>query len=228
MTTETQRIMIEDSEDNFLYLNVRSSLADAELLLEIINNRSNGKAKLAGWAGAIDATVSQWHATAELNGEEIELTIYKTTDPGPMKEWKPAHTILIDDAHATELLGTLALALERKRAAGGVNAELVHAGLRDGLETSADVDQAYQLAQVISDEVNARLNKLADRKELTVATSLLVRAFTARALLLVAGDWWADMGQGPGPAYHAALRSFVDQAPAGYADRSAVDAEGSV
>jgi hypothetical protein len=172
--------------------------------------------------------MSQWHVTAELNEAAIELTIYRTADPGPMKEWKPTQTILVDDAHATELLGTLALALERKRAAGGVNAELVHAGLRDGLETSADVDQAYQLAQVISDEVNARLNKLADRKELTVATSLLVRALTARALLLVAGDWWADMGQGPGPAYHAALRSFVDQAPAGYADRSAVDAEGSV
>jgi hypothetical protein len=167
----------------------------------------------------------QWHTTAELNGQEIELTIYKTADPGPMKEWKPEHTILIDDAHATELLGTLAIALERKRAAGGVAAELVHAGLRDGLEASADLEQAYQLAQSISDDVNARLNALADREEATVATSLMARALTARALLLVAGDWWAMLGSGPPEAYRAALRTFIDVAPTGYVDSSTIKEE---
>lgn len=162
----------------------------------------------------------QWHVTAELNEAAIELTIYKTTDPGPMKEWTPAHTILIDDGHALELLGTLSLALERKRAAGGIKAAFVHAGLRDGLEESADVELAYSLAQAFSDNVNEQLNALAKRQEATIATSLLARALTARAVLLVAGDWWASMGHGPGPAYHAALRSFVDQGPTGYADRS--------
>jgi hypothetical protein len=227
MTTETQRIMIEDPEDNFLYLDLEAPATDVEILLEIINNRSTGSATREQPAGdAIGGLVNQWHATAELNGDEIELTIYKTADPGPMKEWKPAQTILVDEAHATELLGTLALALQRKRAAGGVDAELVRAGLRDGLEASADVELAYSIAQLFSDNLNEQLNGLADRQEATVSTSLLARALTARAVLLVAGDWWASLGQGPGPAYHAALRSFVDQAPAGYADRSAI--EGSV
>lgn len=166
----------------------------------------------------------QFHVTAEDVDGEIMLTLYETNDAGPMKEWNAARTFPIDEAHATELLGTIAIALKRKRTAGGVNAELVHAGLRDGLEASADVEQAYSLAQSISDDVNARLNELADRQEATVATSLLARALTARALLLVAGDWWASMGNGPGPAYHAALRSFIDQAPANYADRSEIAA----
>jgi hypothetical protein len=56
-----------------------------------------------------------WHATAELVAGEIELTLWETTDPGPLREWKPARAFPIDEAHATELLGTLALALEKKR-----------------------------------------------------------------------------------------------------------------
>jgi inorganic triphosphatase YgiF len=109
--------------------------------------------------------------------------------------------------------------------ARNVAAELVHASLRDGLLTSADVARAYALAQEISDDVNAKLNALADRREASVATSLLARALTARALLLVAGDWWASMGSGPRPAYHAALRSFVDHAPPGWEDRSGIEGE---
>lgn len=59
----------------------------------------------------------QWHATAELAGAELELTLYYTDHDGPMKEWKPVLTFPTDEAHATELLGTLALALEKKRSA---------------------------------------------------------------------------------------------------------------
>lgn len=102
----------------------------------------------------------------------------------------------------------------------GIEAELVHRGLREGLLASADVEIAYQLAQVFSDNVNEQLNGLADRKEVTVATSLLARALTARAVLLVAGDWWSDFGNGPKPAYHGALRTFLDEPPPGYVDRS--------
>lgn len=57
----------------------------------------------------------QFHVTAELVDGEIMLTLYETNDDGPMKEWNPARTFPIDEAHATELLGTLALALERRR-----------------------------------------------------------------------------------------------------------------
>jgi hypothetical protein len=172
------------------------------------------------------ALTSQWHLTAELSEGEIELTLYRSADPGPMKVWEAARTILLDEAHATELLGTLALALDKKRRErGDVAAELVHAGLRDGLLASADVERAYALAQEISDDVNAKLNALADRREATIATSLLARALTARALLLVAGDWWASMGSGPPPAYHAALRSFVDHAPPDYQDRSVIEGD---
>jgi hypothetical protein len=169
--------------------------------------------------------MSQWHVTAEANEQEIELTIYRTDDPGPMKEWKPAQTILLDQAHATELLGTLAIAVHKLQE-NGISAAAVHAGLRDAIEKEADVGMAYSIAQTFSDNVNELVNALADRKDASVATSLLARALTARALLLVAGDWWASMGSGPGPAYHAALRSFIDQAPAGYADRSALKGAG--
>jgi folylpolyglutamate synthase/dihydropteroate synthase len=64
---------------------------------------------------AIENIACQWHATAELNENEIELTIYRTTDPGPLLEWKEHQTIMLDEAHATELLGTLALALQQRR-----------------------------------------------------------------------------------------------------------------
>lgn len=129
MAVELHRILIEDPEDNFLYVDVRSSAADVALLLEIINNRSSGKAKIearileqltpGGRHVTIADLVSQWHATAELTEQEIQLTIYRTDDPGPMKEWRPAQVILLDEAHATELLGTLALALEKKRQLAG-------------------------------------------------------------------------------------------------------------
>jgi hypothetical protein len=59
----------------------------------------------------------QFHVTAELVAGEIMLTLYETNDAGPMKEWSPARTFPMDEAHATELLGTLALALQEKRGA---------------------------------------------------------------------------------------------------------------
>jgi hypothetical protein len=66
--------------------------------------------QIMGWPSG------EWHATAELEEGEIKLTLWETTDPGPMKEWKPARSFPLDEAHATELLGTLALALEKRRA----------------------------------------------------------------------------------------------------------------
>lgn len=96
--------------------------------------------------------------------------------------------------------------------------------VRAGLLASADVARAYELAQSISDDVNEQLNELAERRELTVATSLLARAITARALLIVAGDWWQSLSPCPAAAFFAdALRSFVDEAPPGYVDRSGID-----
>lgn len=169
---------------------------------------------------ALRDLVGQWHVTAELVDGQIELILYRTTDPGPAREWKEERSIVVDDMHATELLGTLGLALQKKRREHGVAAEIVHAGLRDGLVAQADVEMAYALAQTFSDNVNEQLNACSERREATAATSLLARALTARALLIVAGDWWASMGSGPGPAYRAAIRTFIDHAIPGARDWS--------
>lgn len=64
-------------------------------------------------------------ASAELGDDGlIEVTIYETRDGGPVKHFTPADFLLLDEAHATELLGTLALALEKRRqqAADGATA----------------------------------------------------------------------------------------------------------
>lgn len=118
------RIYIEDEEGNFLYLNV-GHIGLADSVCTTINAASNGSAHIERVLTSdeleelgeppIGDLVSQWHASAELNEDLIELTLYRTADPGPMKEWRPSRTLLLDEAHATELLGTLALALERKR-----------------------------------------------------------------------------------------------------------------
>lgn len=57
----------------------------------------------------------QFHVTAELVDGEIMLTLYETSDAGPPREWSPARTFPINEAHATELLGTLALVLQHRR-----------------------------------------------------------------------------------------------------------------
>lgn len=43
---ETFRVMIEDEEDNFIYLDVRAVPSDVDLLLTLINQRSTGTAKI--------------------------------------------------------------------------------------------------------------------------------------------------------------------------------------
>jgi hypothetical protein len=101
-------------EDNFLYLNVSSSPTDVDLTPRDHQPRSNARAKRTGWAGALEAISSQWHATAELNEGEIELTSIGQPIRGPAG-MEAGAVDPIDEAHATELLGTLALALEKKR-----------------------------------------------------------------------------------------------------------------
>lgn len=46
MKIGAHRIMIEDPEDNFLYLNLAAPLTDVEILVAIVNRASNGRARL--------------------------------------------------------------------------------------------------------------------------------------------------------------------------------------
>lgn len=45
----------------------------------------------------------------------VRLILYRTTDPGPVLEFKPEHEMLVDYPHAVEALGKLALAVEKVR-----------------------------------------------------------------------------------------------------------------
>lgn len=85
-----------------------------------------------------------------------------------------------------------------------------HARLaREELLAAADRDCALEISNELVNHVNDRLNALG----VPPATSLLARALISRAVLEVAGLWWADMVRAPAPVTIAALRSIVDDPP---------------
>lgn len=54
--------------------------------------------------------------TAEaIDGGTMAVSVFISFDPGPMRAFRPYLTVELDEAHATELLGTTALAVERMR-----------------------------------------------------------------------------------------------------------------
>ncbi|MDF1506313.1 hypothetical protein [Roseisolibacter sp. H3M3-2] len=57
-----------------------------------------------------------WSVDADIGeANTIELTAMLSLDPGPMREFRPFLILNLDEAHATELLGKLSLALMRLR-----------------------------------------------------------------------------------------------------------------
>ncbi|WP_156680045.1 hypothetical protein [Sphingomonas profundi] len=65
---------------------------------------------------AIRRPATRYSADARYEGGVITVTAYASDDPGPMREFRPVVTIELDEAHATELLGTLMIALDTPRA----------------------------------------------------------------------------------------------------------------
>lgn len=63
-----------------------------------------------------------YSADTRLTDGAVALTIYVSVDPGPMKAFAPISTIRLDEAHATELLGSLMLSLQRRRGEGSPEA----------------------------------------------------------------------------------------------------------
>jgi hypothetical protein len=60
----------------------------------------------------------------ELAGDVVRLEAMLSLDLGPMREFRPFLTIDLDEAHATELLGKLALALDQRRILRGWDAAM--------------------------------------------------------------------------------------------------------
>ena len=54
-------------------------------------------------------------ASADFVEGAVAVTLYSSIDPGPMREFVPIGTVKLDEAHATELLGTLMIALDKLR-----------------------------------------------------------------------------------------------------------------
>lgn len=98
--------------------------------------------------------------------------------------------------------------------------------LREGLLASSNLDRAADVASHLINTVNDELNGRADpthKGRLTVGESLIARALVARGVLVVAGDWWAEIAQADGrgaptPEYHKALRTLLDDLPAELGD----------
>lgn len=84
--------------------------------------------------------------------------------------------------------------------------------LRAEILERGDLDAALVIASEEVNTLNARLN----RRRLNPPTSLLARAFTARAILMVASEWLAmDLTNpnAPLPEAARAMRSLVDDPP---------------
>lgn len=95
----------------------------------------------------------------------IKLTGYASLQPGPVREFKPLIELTLDEAHATELLGTLAIALEhiRQRAAivgppPGASASIDLSGLNPS--------QRAEVTDLITKFVDTEVTNLSqDRKD---------------------------------------------------------------
>lgn len=58
-----------------------------------------------------------WSTEVELVGEHVRVQVMLSLDPGPMREFRPMLDVYLDEAHATELLGKVGLALQNLRGA---------------------------------------------------------------------------------------------------------------
>ena len=92
--------------------------------------------------------------------------------------------------------------------------------LRANVLRQADVDEALQQANLLIGQVNDVLNA----SGVDAATSLTARALVARGVLIVAGDWYADLTGAPKEATRGAIRSLADNPPVGVAGESFIDA----
>ena len=52
---------------------------------------------------------------ADAGDTGIRITVLLSTDPGPLRTFRPFLELDVDEAHATELLGKLSLALAQRR-----------------------------------------------------------------------------------------------------------------
>lgn len=56
-----------------------------------------------------------WSTEVESDGDVIRIQVMLSLDAGPMRVIRPFLDVDLDDAHANELLGKLALTLDRRR-----------------------------------------------------------------------------------------------------------------
>ncbi len=62
------------------------------------------------------APTGVYAAHADVAGPgRLTLTVFVSTDPGPAREYCPYLEVALDEAHGSELLGTLALAMRDLR-----------------------------------------------------------------------------------------------------------------
>lgn len=62
------------------------------------------------------ANTTPWSTDVELlDDHKVRINILLSTDKGPARGFRPYLDVDLDEAHATELLGKLALALDRRR-----------------------------------------------------------------------------------------------------------------
>lgn len=69
--------------------------------------------------------MTPWSASVALDGDCVRLSLLLSTDSGPVRMFREYLTVDLDEAHATMLLGELAVSLEllrgmRRRAADNV------------------------------------------------------------------------------------------------------------
>lgn len=93
-----------------------SPLAGPTITRELPSAAADDRADAAAQVVTMPATPALSADVAFSDGE-LKLTIYLSTDPGPMREFRPFIIVPLDDMRALELLGTASIALRDWRAA---------------------------------------------------------------------------------------------------------------
>lgn len=65
--------------------------------------------------------MTPWSTEVEIEGDLVVVSIMLSFDPGPLRMFQPVLDVQLDEAHATELLGKLAVALDRLHSRNPVN-----------------------------------------------------------------------------------------------------------